>query len=327
MTSFRHFGVLGKVLLFASVVLSATVSMAQPNGLACPPSGPTNGGRVRLVVAFSPGGTVDAAARTMEHVIVDNRGGGGGLVGALDVVRAAPTGGTLLLTITTSLSVTTQTLKTPPFDPKTDLVAVSAVADVPMFLVAHPTFAARVGGNLAAALRSPNLNLGHPGNGSVAHLIGTQMARQSQGAITLIPYRGEAPLLDDVVAGRVQLAIASMRGIRTLLDAGRIQALAVLAPSRSAQFPGVSTALEAGLPPYDAGVSIALFAPKGTPQHVITCLQQSTEQYVRKPDVRTKLLQEGMELRGQTGEALSAALARDLQRWDAVIRAEGLKTD
>jgi tripartite-type tricarboxylate transporter receptor subunit TctC len=321
MTPPRHFFSCVLAILFG---LGASSALAQ--------SFP--GKPLRLVVPFPAGGSVDTVARSFgqrfgeylkQPVVVDNRGGAGGNVGADIVAKAAPDGYTLLIT-TPGLAIARSIYRRLPFEPLTDFAPVSQLTSTYLILVVNEKLPANSVAELIALAKAQpaKLNYGSSGSGATIHLA-TELFRISAGIdIVHVPYKGEAPAYTALLANEVQLAVGPVSGLLPHIKAGRLRALGVSSSTRAPALPDVPTIAEAGVPGYEFSSWFGLFAPAGTPREVIARLNAEAVKAMAVPDVRDRLPAMGNEAVGSTPEQFNAKYKSDIAQYAAVVKAAGI---
>ena len=284
---------------------------------------------VRLIVPFLAGGGVDALARLFaqkfteawgQSVIVENRPGAGGNVGANAVAKAAPDGYTLLVA-STGLAMAPSMYRKLPFDPLKDLAATSQIMSVYFVLVANPGMPATLKELVALAKSQPGkLNYGHTGLGGSPHLIG-EMLRAATGInIVLVPYKGDAQTLFAMLANEVQMTFAPPATVVQMVKAGKVRALAVSGTSRSTAFPDVPTTTEAGFPDVTYAGWVGFFAPGGTPREILNKISSETTRALRMPEIVERLASGGLEAAGTTPEEFAARYRADIARYAKIIK-------
>lgn len=293
---------------------------------------------VTLVVPVAPGGILDTVARMLaadmgkslgQPVVVDNKPGASGNIGATHVARSAPDGYTLLVGYSMFHVGNPTMFSNLAWDPVRDFSSVAMVAVSPHVIAVHPSVPANTLRELVdLAKREPGkLNYGTPGSGSVPH-VGMELFKQQTGIdIVHVPYKGSGPMMQDVVGGSIQSTIATPPSILGFVQSGRVRALAVAARARHPLMPDVPTTAEAGYPKFELEAWVALFAPANTPREVINRLTQATQEALKSPAVIERARTTGMEIRFQAPAELDATVRADLQYWSKVIRDAKIKAD
>ncbi len=290
---------------------------------------------VRLVVAYAAGGPSDLLGRTVaqklseilpEPVVVENRTGAGGQIGVASVAKAAPDGYTLLLGDITAFAVNPNFYKSLPYNPRTDFTSIGPVASGALFLFAGASVPARNMQELIALAKSKPgaLSFGSAGNGQFPTHLGMELFKATYGLDILhIPYKGAAPAMADVAAGRVSLAMtAGLVAAKPFLDSGKVRALAVTGDRRAAAAPEVPTFAEAGspLPEMNAGTWFGLMAPVGLPRNIVVKLNESLAQALAAPDVRARLTGFNMDPMISTPEAFTDFINAAIETWGRVLK-------
>ena len=289
---------------------------------------------VRVVVPYPPGGGADIVARLVapkmadnlgQPVVVENRPGAAGNIGADYVAKSAPDGYTLLLhTSTVAMSPALGKL---PYDLLRDLAPVAHVAETAMVIAVHPAVAARTLPELIGLARKEPGKLAYStcGNASPMHLAGELLKMQAGIDLVHVPYKGCAPALADVLGGQVPVAFNTISNTVPHDKAGKLRLLAVASSSRSPQFPALATVAEAGITGYEAAIWFGLFAPVNTPREVVSKLNGETNRAAG--DVREKLTAQFYDLRPGSAEEFSAFVRSEVARWSKVIRDANIKGD
>jgi len=307
------------------------------SGAALAQSYPTK--TITIVVPYPPGGGPDLVARVRadklaprlgQAVVVDNKPGAGGLLGASGVAKSAADGHTLLMSPNT-LVIAPHVLPKGAgagLDVQKDLVPVVAPVTTPMVLVANPSLGVSdLAQLIALARKQPGLAYASTGNGSPMHFAG-EMFKKSTGVDLLhVPYRGTGPALTAVLGGEVKLLYVGLGGAAAQIKAGKLVPLAVTEKSRAQMFPQLATAGEQGVKGVEVNAWFGLFAPAGTPAGVITRLNREVNEVLKLSDVREKLTQAGLELLGGSAQLLAGFMQEDDLRYGNIARELGLKAD
>jgi len=293
---------------------------------------------IRLIVPFAPGGGNDTVARAIaqsagaslgQPVVVDNRAGAGGMLGAELAARAPPDGYTLFLGGVGSHAINPNLHAKLPYDPVKDFAPITLIASAPSVLVVNPSLPARTLAEFTAlAKASPGrINYASNGNGSSAQLAAVLYESMAGVQMVHVPYKGLAPALVDLLAGEVQAMFSSVVAIVPNIKAGRLRALAVTGKRRAALLPEVPTLDESGVPGYEAGSWYGILAPAGTPQAVVAKLHEAIVRALAQPEVRERLVSEGAEVIGSTPEAFAAHITAELARMGKLIRDAGIRME
>ena len=293
---------------------------------------------IRLIVPFAPGGGNDTVARAIaqsagaslgQPVVVDNRAGAGGMLGAELAARAPPDGYTLFLGGVGSHAINPNLHAKLPYDPVKDFAPITLIASAPSVLVVNPSLPARTLAEFTAlAKASPGrINYASNGNGSSAQLAAVLYESMAGVQMVHVPYKGLAPALVDLLAGEVQAMFSSVVAIVPSIKAGRLRALAVTGKRRAALLPEVPTLDESGVPGYEAGSWYGILAPAGTPQAVVAKLHKAIVRALAQPEVRERLVSEGAEVIGSTPEAFAAHITAELARMGKLIRDAGIRME
>ena len=292
---------------------------------------------IRLIAPFAPGGPTDLFARLMgaklgerlgQPVVVENRPGAGGSVGAEVAAKAAPDGYTIVL-VSSSFAVNATLYPKLPFDPLKDFAPVTLLASAPYLLAVHAGIkASSVRELIALAKAHPGkLNYGSGGSGSGPHIVAELFKSAAGLDIVHIPYKGTGPLTTALVAGDVQLAFGNMFALMPHVKSARVRPMAVTGAARSPVLSEVPTVAESGLPGFEATGVHGLLAPAGTPRRIIDKLNGECVAILRSPEVRAQLASEGAEAIGNTPEQYAAHLANEVQKWGKLIRERGIRAD
>jgi tripartite-type tricarboxylate transporter receptor subunit TctC len=316
----------GLVLAFAVASVGAAIAQSYP---ARP---------IKLVVPFPPGGPVDVTARILtqqlpralgQTVVVENRAGAAGSLGAKAVAAADPDGYTLLCGNISSLVVLPVVTNNRDYDPGKVFAPVAKNSQNYEVLVVHPAFAARSVPELVAyAKANPGkLNFGSAGHGNATHLAAELFKLRTGVDIVHVPYKGAAEALTGVLGGQVQMFFGDIGGILPLLRDGALRALAVSSEMRNALLPDVPTMMESGVPDYVVLTYIGVVAPAGTPANIIGQLNATINASLTAPDVAAALAKLGAEVRLESAQAFAAFLADETQKWATVAKTANIKLE
>jgi tripartite-type tricarboxylate transporter receptor subunit TctC len=290
---------------------------------------------IRLVVPFAPGGGVDITARLLaqslsanlgQQIVIDNRGGAGGIVGMEIVARAAPDGYTLLMSHV-GFTAMPGLYKKLPFDPVKDFTGVVVAISGVYVLVVNPAVPVKSVQELVAYAKANPGKLGFAsaGSGSSIHLAGELFKSMAGLDLLHVPYKGAAPALTDVVAGEVQMMFGTATNILPMVKAGKLRALAVTSAKRSALAPELPTVAESGLPGFEVVGWYGLAAPAKTPHPLVARINADTNRALQSTDLIERLRVQGLEPAGGTPEEATELIKNDVARWTKVIRDAGIK--
>lgn len=291
---------------------------------------------IKLIAVFPPGGSVDAVARMLapylqqelgQSVVVENRAGASGSIGAAYVASAPPDGYTFAAVFDTH-GVNPALIPNLTFDSKKDLSTVIVQGTAPMVLVTPATSEYKSFADVIAAARTPKgVSYGTVGSGSLGHLAMALLAKSSQLNFTHIPYKGGGPLMNDAVAGHVPLAIGSIAVVKAHIDSGRLRPLAVSNSARAPQLPNVPTIAESGFAGFEAPAWWAILAPGKTPAPIVLRMNEALNKVMKSPDVAQRLASQGIDVMGGTPQAGQAFIERQMDVWGKVVRDNGIKPD
>ena len=293
---------------------------------------------IRFVVPYPAGGPLDTVARLLgakvgesvgQPVVVDNKPGAGGNIGAEIVAKSPADGYTILMGAVATHAINPTLYKSIGYDPVKDFAPITQVASTPNVLVVNPNVPA---GDLkefiAYAKANPGkLNFGSGSTGSAGHLAGELFKSMAGVDMAHIPYKGAAPAMQDLVAGQVQLMFDNWSSSRGQVQAGKIRALAVTTAKRSALAPGLPTIAESGLPGFDISTWFGVFAPAGTPRTALDRLHAEFVKALSAADVREKMINLGAEPVGSSPEEFASYIRTEAEKYARVIRASGAKVD
>ncbi len=292
---------------------------------------------IRLIVPFPPGGPNDVIARTLgqrmseiikQPIVVDNRGGQGGVVGTDVVARADPDGYTIAITSSGALAISPSMEKVA-YETLKDLAPVTLVAKVPEMLVVATSVPAKDLKELVALAKAQpgKLNFASTGLGGLPDLAGELFKSTAGINIVHVPYRGAAPVVTDLLAQQVQLAFLDVPAVLAQVNAGTLRAIAVAAPERVPSAPNVPTTAEAGLSGLLAENWYGMVAPAHTPPPIIDALNKAAREAMKDPDVASKLASQGAILSGDTPDQFRAFIASETIKWAKVIKDSGIQTN
>jgi tripartite-type tricarboxylate transporter receptor subunit TctC len=293
---------------------------------------------IRLVVPFPAGGPTDMVARPLaqflgeqlkQSVIVDNRGGAGGGIGAEVVAKAPADGYTLLMATVGTQAINATLYRKLGYDPVKDFTPISLVAAAPVALVVHPSVPVSSVAELIALAKSKpgSLNFGSAGNGTPGHLTG-EMFRAATGVdLKHVPYKGSAPALSDLLGGQIQLMFDPLQSVLAQVRAGRLKLLAISSKTRSPAAPDVPTFAESGLKDFEATAWWAVFAPASLPPAIAARLNTSVNAVVNSPAFRALLEPQGVTVLGDSREALAQFQRSEIGKWGNAVRASGASVD
>lgn len=292
---------------------------------------------ISLIVPQAAGGTNDIVARLVApafgesigaSVVVENRPGAGGNIGTQSVARAAKDGYTLLLTINSAQAINPALYKNPGFDPVNDFVPLYYIGATPYVLVSPPGSPYKTLADVvAAAKKKPGeLSYASAGNGTISHLLGAMLNVSAGIEMQHTPYKGVAPAINDVLGGQVPLAFASLPSALNYIKTGKLQAIAISSAKRSSAAPEIPTIAET-YPDCVGEVWVAIFAPIGVNSEIVKKIQVAMEKTISKPEVREKLIAQGLDLTPVPTAKLDALLKDELAKWVKIVKASGAQLD
>ena len=293
---------------------------------------------VKLIVPFPPGGGTDAAARIIagamsdqlgQPMVVENRGGAAGAIGAQAVVDAAPDGYTLFFATTGTMAINQHLYSKLRHNPLTDFTPVATLASFPNVVVVHPSVPARTMRELIDLARSRNggLTYGSSGAGSSSHLAAVMLESATGVKLTHVPYKGTAPALTDFLSGRIDLMIDNITTHAPLALQGKTRALAVTGRVRSPQLPDVPTVAEAGVPGYDVTIWYALLGPARLPANVVDLLYRRVSVVMGQDKVKEALARIGTDPMLQSPDELARLVREENAKWGEIVRISGARAD
>jgi tripartite-type tricarboxylate transporter receptor subunit TctC len=320
-------------LSFLGLTLLLTASHSISQSTSTWPNKP-----IRIIVPFATGGNVDVTARVVgagmskvlnQSVIVENRVGAGGKIGAEAAMKSAPDGYTLMMGSNSSLSVAPNLYKDWPYDPQTGIAPVTYLAAVPFVLVVRAGLGPKnIAELIALAKQKPGgLSMASAGNGTSNHLVGEYFQSVTGTQFLHVPYKGAGPALQDVVAGRVDLLFDQVSSSTAFIEQGRVTPLAVSSNERWKSLPQTPTFIEFGLSKFSIINFTGLVAPPGTPEEIISALQRAASAALEDDAVKKSFAGMGVQAVGDGPKQFNQLIREDLQRWASVIRDKGIKLD
>lgn len=291
---------------------------------------------IRLVAVFPPGGSVDQVARLLaqslslqlgQSVIVENKGGASGSIGAA-AVAAAPADGYTFAVVFDTHGVNPSLIPGLPFDSKKDLTPILLIGTAPMVLATHVGSEFKTFADVVAAAKSKGgVSYGSIGSGSLGHLAMALLAKGGGLDFQHIPYKGGGPLMNDAVAGHVPLAIGSVFLIKPHIDSKRLRPLAVTTSKRVPDLPGVPTLAESGFTGFDAPAWWAVLAPAKTPPEILKRMNEEINKVLRQPDLAKRLNAQGIDVVGGSSDAARAFIETQMDIWGKVVKENNIKAD
>jgi tripartite-type tricarboxylate transporter receptor subunit TctC len=324
-----------KGLLLSVVVafsLGAFAPAVSPEAKAAYPDKP-----IRLMVPFPAGGNTDIVSRAIGNelsknlgvsVVIENRGGAGGMVGS-EVVAKAPADGYTIMMVSASHVINPSMQKKLPYDTIKDFAGISMVANVPTVLVIHPSVPSKTLKELIAyAKANPGkLNYASAGKGTVGHLSAELLKSMVGIKMVHVPYKGAGPAMTDLLGGHVQMIFSSMPAALPHIQSGMLRSIVMTGAKRSAAAPNIPTMAEAGLPGFEVSTGFGLFAPAKTPRAVINRLHAEVVKALRVPSVRDSLASQGAEPVGSTPEEYDAFVRSEIAKWLKVCKEAGIQPE
>ena len=293
---------------------------------------------VRLIVPFPPGGAVDYYARAVQNrlqetlgqpILIENRSGAGGMVGADLVVKAAPDGYTLLVGNIASLAMNVGLYSKMTYDPRKDLTPIIRTVAVNYVMAVHPSVPARSVKELIdhAKANPGKLSYGSAGSGSAPHLA-TELLKQRAGIdMVHVPFKGGGPMVADLLGGQIHMVIADQANLMPHVKAGKLRALAVGTLERSASYPDIPTIAESGFPGFEARAWQGIAGPANLPADIVTQLNAAFAKAMAFPEVHQRLLDGGLDPITGTPEAFAAFIRSEIDKWSRVAKDVGARVD
>jgi tripartite-type tricarboxylate transporter receptor subunit TctC len=293
---------------------------------------------VTFIVPFPAGGGTDAFARPLaaqlskqlgKHVIIDNRGGAGGTLGAGIAAKAAPDGYTFFIGAAHH-AIAPAIYPKLDYDIQKDFIPITVIATPPQVIVVNPQKVPvkDLKSFLELVRKNPGkFNYGSAGNGTSHHLAGELFKQQTKTFITHIPYRGAGPALQDLIAGQVDVMFDGLGSSASHIKGGKIKALAVASPNRAPGFPDVPTTAEAGVPGYEVSTWYGIWAPKGTPNDIVERMGAEVQKAFARPELKAMWNNSGSDIPNVTQAQFTAMIAAEISRWGQVVKAAGVKME
>ena len=321
---------------FRRWLLSGLLLSLLAPGFVCAQTWPTK--PIKLIVAYPPSGTTDIAGRLLaerlstnlgQPVVVENRAGAGGMIGAQSVVRADPDGYTLLLAASPEVSIAPVTVKAMQYDPQKDLQPIALVGQVPFLLVTSPGFPPTTVAELVAyAKANPDkVNYSSFGNNTSSHLAGELFKVTAGIKTTHVPYKGSGPSIIDVMGGQIQYTFDAPAAVLAQVQAGKLKAIAVATNRRLASAPTVPTMAEVGMPGVTGGTWFGLLAPAKTPRALIDRINATTLAALNAPDFRKTFEDRSIAPGGGTPEDFGRFIAGEITKWQQLAATVGIKPE
>ncbi len=318
------------IMFAAAVLLAPFSSIAMAEAYPAKP--------IRIVIGFPPGGATDILSRDFaarlgdelkQQVIIENKPGAGGTIGADQVAKAAPDGYTLTIGTSSNHAIAVSLYKKLPYDPVRDFAPITMLAVSENVVVINPALPA---GNMkeliAYARANPGkVNFGSSGNGTISHLTGEMFNTLNGTQITHIPYKGSAFVFPDLISGQISMMFDSTVSIAPLLKSGKVKALAMTGAKRSRLMPDLPTIAEASNPGFESSNWFGFFAPAGTPKDVVARLHAASVKVLSNAELQQRFASQGAEVVANTPEEASAMLKSDIVKWADVARRSGAKID
>jgi tripartite-type tricarboxylate transporter receptor subunit TctC len=322
--------------LALALTMCATSAIAQPAGNgknAAYPARP-----IRIIVPFTPGGTADVLARAIgqrmseswsQQVVIDNRAGGGGVLGTEIAAAAANDGYTFMMGITANIAINPALYKKLPFDPTRDFTPIVLIATAPYVMVAPASLGVANAREFISLAKSKpgQLNYASLGTGSASHLTAEMLQTMAGIKLTHVPYKVLGSVLTDLIAGQVQVFYLGIVSAQSQIKGGRLRAIGVTSAKRSAALPDVPSVSEAGVPGYEVVTWYGLFAPTGTPRAIVQKVNAETNRILNLPEVKARLSAEGAEVSPNTPEQFAVYVKSEMTKWSSVVKNSGARSD
>jgi tripartite-type tricarboxylate transporter receptor subunit TctC len=321
--------------LFFAVLASAPAVSSTPVAAQTWPAKP-----IRLVVSFPPGGGLDAFARLVaqklqekdsfgQQIVVDNRSGASGMIGAEAVAKAPPDGYTVLFSTAAEITINQHLYKRMAYDPVKDLAPVSYASHAALLLSTHPSLPVKSLKELIALARNQPgaLTYASAGTGSLHHLSGELLKTHAKINIVHVPYKGAGPAVIDMMGGQVSMGFSALPSSLPHARTGKLRAISVTGPQRSEVAPDLPTFVEQGFPAIDVVSWYGVFFPSRTPPDIVNRMSDEVARVIRLPEVRRRLLDQGIEVAGTTPAQFASFIQSEIKRYGGIVRASGAVLD
>ena len=324
-----------RALLCAAASVATLCALPAANAQTAYPNKP-----IRMVVPFAAGGATDVLARVIgqkmsaglgQPVIIDNKPGAAGIIGTDAVAKAAPDGYTIVLGLSNSLMTNEFLYEKLPYDTQRDLTLVYQIAMAPLVLVVHPSVPVKTGPELLkyVTANKGKVAYGSYGVGAYPHLAGAHMSLATQSDMNHVAYKGEAPMMQDLIGGQIQMAYASALVAKPHIDSGKIRAIGVSGERRMSTLPNVPTLAEQGLKDEAYRVTgwLAIAAPAKTPKPIVDRIAEEVRKATQQPDVRERVAAMGFEIKDSSPELFATAWKAERPVWERLIKQSGAKLE
>jgi tripartite-type tricarboxylate transporter receptor subunit TctC len=312
----RSFPLLSRRRLLGAASLAALPAWAEDRF----PSRP-----IHLVVPYPPGGTTDSQARLIAQKL--QQVGASGNIGVDAVLKAPKDGYTIGITAMNTFAINPHLTRHLPYDIAKDVQPLTLVGSIPNIVVVNPDLPVRTLKELAAMAKSGKLAYATPGAGTSVHLAAEMLSEQLGIKMQHVPYRGDAPALQDVLGGRVPVMVANLTGVIEYVRAGKLRPIAVTSPKRVALLPTVPTVAESGLPGFDVKAFFAMFTGRGVPPDVVDILNRGLNKALADPDLRAQFARLGIDAAGSSVEAATALIFLEYRKWGPIVQKTGVSWD
>ena len=320
------------ILLRGILAACAVALLSQPAAAQTYPNKP-----IRVIVSAPAGGVLDVTARLIapglsgllgQQLVIDNRGGAGGLIGAELAAKAIPDGYTLLISTPGALTILPH-MRSVPYDTLRDFAPVGLISSGPFLLLSHPTLPVKTLQDLLALARAQpgKLNYASSGNGVPNHLAMELLKSMTGISITHVPYKGQAQAVTDLLAGQMNLMFNSIATMLPHVRSGRLRVLGIASSKRSPQFPDTPTIAEAGVPGFEADIWFGMLAPANTPRRIISRLNDVLVKVVRAPETRAQFEALGADPVGSSPEEFAAFIRKETEKYAKIVKLSGAKVD